>query len=148
MSIIKEVNESNQIIKAKAVNILLLPFWYVSIFLFNNSFYSKADIIINLAMCIVLSLVSSFLLSVGLSQYIQPNKNENNLYLNAISISVAFLCVWLSLLIFIVYSFEFLFNQFIYFYWFIVIYFIPIFILVLFALIKEKNTKSEKKLKE
>jgi hypothetical protein len=61
------------------------------------------------------------------------------------SISVALLSVWLSLLIFIVYSFEFLFNQFIYFYWFIVIYFIPIFILGLSALIKAKTTKSEKK---
>lgn len=71
MSLIKEVNESNQIIRAKAVNLLLLPFWYVAIYLFNNSFYSKSDIIITASMCIVLSLVSSFLLSLSLSEYVE-----------------------------------------------------------------------------
>jgi hypothetical protein len=93
MSIIQEVNESNEIIKAKAVNLLLLPFWYVSMFLFNKPFYSKEDTIIIVAMCIVLSLISSFSLSISLDPFINKNNNGDNIYLNTMSISVALLCI-------------------------------------------------------
>ena len=145
MSIIQEVNESNEIIKAKAVNLLLLPFWYVSMFLFNKSFYSKEDTVIIVAMCIVLSLISSFSLSLCLDIFINKNNKSDNIYLNTMSISVALLSVWLSLLIFITYSFEFLFNQFIYFYWFIIIYFSPILVLALISLPRHIKIAGEKK---
>lgn len=139
MSIIREVNESNEIIKAKAVNLLLIPFWYVSMFLFNKSFYSKENTIIVVTMCVVLSLISSFSLSISIDGFINRNNKGDNIYLNTMSLSVAILCVWLSLLIFIVYSFGFLFNQFIFFYWFIVIYFSPIFILgLIFVMFRKK----------
>lgn len=141
----QEINESNEIIKAKAVNLLLIPFWYVAIFLFDNSFYYIGDTIIIVAMCIVLSLVSSFSLSICLDEFINQNNKSDNIYLYTMSISVALLSVWLSLLIFIVYSFGFLFNQFIYFYWFIVIYFSPILALTLISVLFRKNIKHNQK---
>lgn len=38
MSFIKELEETHDSIKTIALNLLLIPFWYVSIFIFNNEF--------------------------------------------------------------------------------------------------------------
>jgi hypothetical protein len=138
MSLLKEIFEAGEFIKAKATILFLIPFWYVSIYLFNYQFYHREDTIIIVTMCIVISIVSSFSLAACLIFLFNP-KQVKNTYLNAMSASVIILCLWLSLLIFIVYSSGFLFNQFIFFYLFIIIYFFPILVAGLVILLFPKT---------
>jgi hypothetical protein len=150
MSILKEINDSNEFIKAKAINLFLLPFWYVSIFLFNYEFYSKSDSLIIIAMCIVITLTSTFSLSLIIEKLniINGDNTEDDNYLYHSSISVILLIIWLSILIVLFYSLGFLFNVYIYFYWYLVIYSTPIFLIFLVTLIyrnrKNKHTHLKK----
>lgn len=142
MSLLKELNESHETLKAIAISSFLIPFWYVAIFLFNNEFYNSSDNIIIFSMCFVITFCSS----VGFTFFIGELKFENQTYktfFNQMIISVAMLIGWLSTLIFVIYSLGFLFNIYIYFYWFIVIYFLPLFILYLLLKIFgiDKNEK-------
>jgi hypothetical protein len=124
MSLFKEITESHDTVKAIAVILFLIPFWYVAIFLFNNEFYKSSDNLIILAMCIVISMISAVLLSF----FVQNNeaKYQNNTILEHMGVSVTILIIWLSILIFSFYSLGFLLNIHIYFYWFLVIYFAPL----------------------
>ena len=137
MSIFKEIYESHDIIKAKAVNLLIIPFWYVALFLFNNEFYKAENYFIIIAMCIVLSIPASFLMAVVVS--VAADRETNNAekeltYLQCTFTAVSILTAWLALLIFIVYSFGFLLGQFIYFYWFMVFFYAPVLLLFLIAI--------------
>lgn len=144
MSLIKELEESHDSIKALALNLLLIPFWYVAIFIFNNEFYVSSDIIIKLAMCIVISISSSVLFTIFLYK-IDAEKKVNKTFFQNMIISVSMLAMWLSALIFATYSLGFLFNIYIYFYSFLVIYFSPIiFLNLLPILLGEKNTQTKK----
>lgn len=131
---LKEISEAHDTIKGLATNIFLIPFWYVAIFLFNKEFYISADSIIIFAMCIVLSFISSFLL---VFMMLQINKRREYSLFDDLIPSVVVSITWLSILIFIIYTLGFIFNIYIYFYWFLVIYFSPIFFfIVLFYLFK------------
>ncbi len=132
MSILKELNESHASLKAIALNLFIIPFWYVAIFLFNNEFYKSSDSIIITTMCIVISLVSSVFFSIFLIK-IEVNTSDN-IFFEKMMVSTAMLIAWLSVLIFVFYSLGFLFGIYLYFYWFLVIYFFP---LILFYLLIE-----------
>lgn len=140
MSFLKELNDSHITLKAFALNVFLIPFWYVSIYLFNNEFFMKNDIVIILAMCITISLISCGTLSFIFR--ISENNKNNNLIFEEMGMSIMILCIWLSILIFSIYSIGFLFNIYIYFYWFLVIYFIPI---IVFLFVNIISNNSEKK---
>lgn len=138
-SIIEEINNLHTSLKAIVLTIFIIPFWYVAIYLFNNEFYKSADNLIMLAMCIVLSLVSTVLTSAMFykaEEEINETSEEDWYVIYLYSNSIFLLCYWLSLLIFTVYSLGFLFNIYIYFYWFLVIYFIPLISLALYFAIK------------
>ena len=132
MSILKELNESHASLKAIALNLFIIPFWYVAIFLFNNEFYKSSDSIIITTMCIVISLVSSVFFSIFLIK-IEVNTSDN-IFFEKMMVSTAMLIAGLSVLIFVFYSLGFLFGIYLYFYWFLVIYFFP---LILFYLLIE-----------
>ena len=137
MSLFKEIHESHEIIKAKAVNLLIIPFWYVALFLFNNEFYKAENYFIIVPMCIVLSLPATFLMAIVVAvglDYQTKNVDEEISYLDCSTASVSILTAWLALLIFIVYSCGFLFGQFIFFYWFLVIFYAPVVMLFLIAI--------------
>jgi hypothetical protein len=125
MSLFKEITESHDTVKAIAIILFLIPFWYVAIFLFNNEFYKSSDNLIILAMCIVISMISAVLFSIFVHN-IYEAKNENKTILEHMGVCVAVLIIWLSILIFSFYSLGFLLNIYIYFYWFLVIYFAPL----------------------
>lgn len=125
MSLFKEITESHDTVKAIAIILFLIPFWYVAIFLFNNEFYKSSDNLIILAMCIVISMISAVLFSFFVHN-IYEAKNENKTIVEHMGVCVAVLIIWLSILIFSFYSLGFLLNIYIYFYWFLVIYFAPL----------------------
>ncbi|RKS03199.1 hypothetical protein [Flavobacterium sp. 102] len=140
MSIIKELNESHESLRGFALNLFLIPFWYVSIFLFNNEFFISNDIVIIFAMCFVISISSSGFLTF-LLDLINTDENQKDIFFHEMTVSIVLLCSWLSLLIFVIYTLGFLFNIYIYFYWFIIIYFFPLFIFLILYFIFKKNIK-------
>ena len=151
-SIIDEINNLHSSLKAIVLNIFIIPFWYVAIYLFNNEFYKSANNLIMLAMCIVLSLVSTFLVSIMFHkahEEVNENSEEDWYVIDLFSNSISLLCSWLTILIFIIYSLGFLFNIYIYFYWFLVIYFSPLVVFALFFAIEtyyanKRNNKSKR----
>lgn len=144
MSLLKEINESHDSLKALSLNLFLIPFWFIAIFLFNNEFYSSNDTLIILVMALVISLFSSTFLS--LSIHLLHNKyNKDIPLMEQMGISIILLCAWISLIIFFVYSLGFFFKIFIYFYYFLVIYFIPLILTFLVVFINHTDNKNNKK---
>ncbi|TDD99956.1 hypothetical protein [Flavobacterium sandaracinum] len=125
MSILKELNESHISIKGLSISLFLVPFWYISIYLFGNDFYKLAGNIVVLAFCIIVSVTSSVLSLMFCDKVNRLARVETSL-INNMSVSVILLTFWISFLIFITYSIEFLFNKLTYLYVFIVIYYTPI----------------------
>ncbi len=144
MSILKEINESHDFVKAKATNLFLIPFWYVSIYLFNNEFYTKADSLIIISMCITITLTSSFCLTLIFDGIRTLNNGKKYDFFNNTVLSVTLLTSWLSFLIVLFYSLGFIFNIYIYFYWFLVIYSSPIFLIWVLNLIFGNKSEVKK----
>ena len=134
MAIIEEINKSHISIRAISISSLLVPFWYLSVFLFGNDFYKSADNFVIISFCLVVSISSSVIFYL-FTEKTGGLENTNEPMLNCMSFSVAILCIWLLLLIFITYSFDFFFNQKICFYWFVVIYYSLFLILNLLLLV-------------
>ena len=134
MAIIEEINKSHISIRAMSISLFLVPFWYLSVFLFGNEFYKSADNFVVLAFCLVISFSSSVIFYL-FTEKTGGLENTKEPMLNCMSFSVIILSIWLLLLIFTTYSFDFLFNQKIYFYWFVVIYYIPLLFLNLLVLV-------------
>ncbi|WP_268849387.1 hypothetical protein [Flavobacterium aestivum] len=127
MSYIKELTEAHDTIKGLALILFLVPFWYIAIFLFNNEFYQKSELILIISFCLVFSFLSSILFAL-LLMLTNDDTSKPSIFLQDMVGAICILIIWISSLIFIIYSLGFLFKMYIYFYWFVVIYFFPIFI--------------------
>lgn len=136
MSLLKDINDSNDVIKGKALILLLVPFWYFSLYLFNLEFYKKNDLILMISFCFIVSLLSVFLVSYFVDVYLKKHISE---YLNTITASVIILIIWISFLIFTFYSLKLFFDFTLLYYWFILIYFFPIFIFILLKKLTGNN---------
>ncbi len=144
MSYIKDLGESHDSMKSIALNLIIIPFWYVAIFLFNKDFYLNSDTIIITLFSIIISFLSSMLFTFFLNKMDEKNSTPADMFGNMIA-SIAILSIWLSFLIFTTYSFRFLFNQEIYFYWFVVIYFTPVILIyILEFLFPDEKTDLKK----
>jgi len=147
MSILNEIKDLHDSLKAIALNTFLLPFWYASIYLFNHEFYKSADTIIILVMCVIISLVSSGLFALisfmafeslkKVNKDPQPDDDKN--LFSIMLTCVVLLCAWLSILMFIIYSLGFLFKIYIYFYYFLVIYFSPLIFILFLKILNDKK---------
>lgn len=145
MSLIKEVEELDSALKALLLSIVLMPFWYVSIYLFKNSFYQSADLIIVIIMCFVLSTSSSFLLSAtGLWEQDEKLRAGHTVFTDMI-LSVTILATWLTFLIFILYSLKYYFNIVINFYYLVILYYTIILLVHLYEIFVQNYTKKNRK---
>ncbi len=144
MAIIEEINKSHISIRAMTISLLLVQFWYLSVFLFGNEFYKSADNFVVLAFCLVICISSSVLFYL-FTEKVGGLENTTEPMLNCMSVSVFILSIWLLLLILTTYSFDFLFNQRIYFFWFVVIYYIPLLFLNLLVLVFRVDKQNHKK---
>ena len=144
MSILEDLNSSHISIRAISVTLFLLPFWYLSVFLFANDFFKSADYFVILSFCLIVIFSSSFFLYFFIDK-IDSQKSKDKI-LSCMSVSVMFLCLWILLLIFVLFSIKFLFKIEIYFYYFCIIYFAPIFILNILVLVfgNQENKKLNK----
>lgn len=139
MSYIKDFFE-NEPLKAISFSILLMPFWYFSIFLLNHELYKKLDATLLIVMCFVISVSSCIILSVAYR--LDDDKDDPKDIITIIGISSLVLWAWKIVLLFMVYSFYFLFQMHIYLYWYITIYFALLVLLLIISFLK-----SYKKLK-
>lgn len=141
MSLLKELNESHITLKSYSLNAFLLPFWYLAIYLFDKDFYAKGEII-DIVMCINLSLISSTIFSY-LGSDLNSGKSDNT-FISNMTVSIILLCIWISILILIFYSLKYFFDIKINFYYFIILYFVPIFFLYLTLVLTKKPKKKKR----
>ena len=134
MSIIKDVNEAHDSLKALSLSLLLAPFWYFSLFLFTSNFYIESDLILKIVFCLIASLLSAYLTSLAIGNQINEKKND---VMKSMILAVFFLILWKSLLMFIVYSVFFFLKKEIYYYWYTIIFFLPIIVLFVLDFILE-----------
>lgn len=90
------------IIKTKISVVILLPFWYLSLYLFNTDFYNSSDLILKVVTCFCISLPAESVFSYFFYLLMKKNgyETDNKLLIDA---SVFVLLLWLSLLIFLSY---------------------------------------------
>lgn len=101
----------------------LLPFWYISIYIFHPSLYNSKDILLIASVCIGLSLVSSAILGTAFAE------RDGILHHNAVFPTVLIQMFTLSLLIFICYLVKEWSGSVLTFYGFLIVYFVIIMIL-------------------
>jgi hypothetical protein len=141
MSYISEIKDLHVTIKAILLNCGLMPFWYVAIYLFNNDFFQKSELILILSLCVVIILSASFFFTaIFFVAHLQDKAINNNTetfsFFDYSLTSIILLGTWLATLIFIFYSVDFFTNYKIIFYYFVVLYFAP---LALYALLLIAN---------
>ena len=134
MSIFKDLSESHEILKGIAITAVSSPLWFLSIFFINKPFYDSTDLIIKIILSVSLSVIVCLYYVFG--NISEKNKKAPFSYI--ISVSASFIFFWKAILLFTVYSVGFLFDTWIYYYWYIVIFFIPIIISLLIRLVSKK----------
>lgn len=127
MSIIEEINKSHISIRAFAITLFIIPFWYFSTYLFGNDFFKSADNFVILSFCLIVSFSSSVLLYLFIDKVGDLEKSKEPM-LDNMSVTVVLICFWLLILILTVYSLDFFFKIKIYFYYYVLIYYAPIII--------------------
>ncbi|MCA0133922.1 hypothetical protein [Winogradskyella alexanderae] len=128
-------------LKTLLINSVLLPFWYISIYIFHHEFYKNDDFLIIASVCIGLTIVSSLLTSIILTR---SEKDTNILEENVVIPTVAIQVILLSLIIFLGYLFKVFFGKIFHFYGFLLTYFGIIISILFLDLISGKNNPEKK----
>ena len=58
-----DLNNAPEALKSSLVNLVVLPFWYIAIYLFNPDFFIKNDFSLILAFCFCFTVIGSILLA-------------------------------------------------------------------------------------
>lgn len=61
MSALKDVLESNEFVKGVALSLIMMPFWYVSFYLFNHDFILNENYVTISCLCFVFSITATYL---------------------------------------------------------------------------------------
>lgn len=136
MSVLKDLQESHDGLKIVYLTLVLMPFWYFSLYLFTTEFYPESDLILKIVFCGIISIVSGFLNYFGWSSF-DDDHAEN--VVDNMSISILLLLAWKAVLMFIVFSLFFFFKIELFYYWYIVIFFTPIMIVFLLGIFSESK---------
>lgn len=123
-------------------NSIMLPFWYISIYIFSPSLYNSKDYLLIGSICVTLTIIASIITSsmvVGMSK-----TNEKILDTNITFLSIFFQIITISPLIFICYIYSVLFNKILFFHYFILIYFLLLIAIHILLFLTEKNTRNIK----
>ena len=107
-------------LKSLLINIILFPFWIISIYIFKPELYKTNDYLIIGSLCISLTIVSSLLTSII---FLDSKKNEHILEQHIIIASATIQSLLLSIIIFSGYLFNVFFNIKFEFYGFLATYF-------------------------
>ncbi|MDV3461827.1 hypothetical protein CMV04_12485 [Elizabethkingia anophelis] len=125
MSALKDVLESNEFIKSGSLIFIMMPFWYISIYLFNKNFIDRSDYIAISCFCYGLSVVSvySSAFSILVSDIRLGKRRRLFLLIGPELIKHT---IFLSVLIFIFYSIRYIYNWKIDYYVFMLCFFTPV----------------------
>lgn len=142
---IEKVLEFSALIKSKVSVLLLLPFWYLAIYLFNIELFNSSDLILKIVICFCISLPAESIFSFCFYKLMVYNyKNEINetdgKYL--IDSIVFILILWLSFWILVGY----VLKQYSCFYipfFFLILWFysLPLLVFLLSQMVKLKKLK-------
>ena len=99
----EKIIELCELIKARISVLLLLPFWYLSLYMFNTDFYNNSDLILKVVTCLCLSLPAELSLSFSLTKVFTNRGYTEDKLKDLADFSVFILIKWLSILIFISY---------------------------------------------
>ncbi|AUC84757.1 hypothetical protein CW731_05365 [Polaribacter sp. ALD11] len=128
-------------LKYHLINLVLIPFWIISIYLFGNELYIANDFLIISCLCFCLTLcsyiVSSFLISLW---NFNPEVKKKEL----IIFSIFFQTMFLSALIFLGYVFNLICKLKFEFYSFIITYFVSISLLLFIGKFGKINWERKK----
>jgi hypothetical protein len=127
MSIFKEISESHSFVKVLAISLILAPFWYLALYLFNYDFFKTEDIILKTVFCTSISVASSLALGNLSARYNRYAKDKKEIAFEVfVLVAIYINCIYLSLMLFVGYSIQYFTEYSIIFYWFLFIYLLPI----------------------
>lgn len=133
-----DLNTAPDSLKSVLINLFLLPFWFISIFLFNGDFYNSADFILAMAFSLCLTIASSMAFAILNTIGLKDNKGIFDVGQSTFSVYIQI--IWICILIFLCYSLRYFDIQTIDFFGFVVCYFGLIFLLILLESV-EKTIK-------
>lgn len=123
-----DLSKIPEVLQSVLVSIVLIPFWIISIYIFNKDLYNTNDYLIITCLCISLTIVSNiFMLFIGFI----PKIHKDIFHLNLSVKSAVYQSIILSILICVCHYLKTRKNINIEFTMFLYIYFIPLFILFL-----------------
>ena len=131
----KDIIGLSELIKTKISLLLLLPFWYLAIYLFNNDFYDSSDLILKIVACLSLSVVAEIIFSTSFIVILKCRDYKNEDIKEIEDFSTVNLILWLSILIFISYTLQSYTGRFVPFYLLILLFYIFPFLMMFFALL-------------
>ena len=148
MITLKELHESPLTIKAVLLWLILMPFWYINLYLFAPQIIQIEDPFLNIALCFCfsfLSIIPTFFAFVHMATEQNKEKEKKQNIMDVSVLAVAFLVFWNSFLTFLGFSWKLVFKEVFTLYGFLATYFIPvciIFLTTLIHLIKKHKIQS------
>ena len=122
----KDVVELSTLLKSKISLLLLLPFWYLAIYICNKPLYANSDLILKIVICFCLSFIAEFILSYNMYRLLKGSIFSDEAIKELLDSSVIILILWLSLWLFVSYNLQHYTNYYIPFYLLILLfYFVP-----------------------
>ncbi|KAA2218277.1 hypothetical protein [Maribacter flavus] len=96
------IGEIPKYLKNMLLNVLLMPFWYISIYLFAPEIYATQDVLLLLSICVSLTMISSIIAAI-LTNYNSDKKEPPMSPFDTINVIAAFLIqlILLSIILFI-----------------------------------------------
>lgn len=131
----KDIIDLSKLIRTKISLLLLLPFWYLAIYLFNRDFYNTSDLILKIVACLCLSIVAEIMFSAGSILLLKFREYKNEDIKEIEDFSTVNLILWLSFLIFTSYTLQNYTDRFVPFYLLILLFYTFPFLMVLFAIL-------------
>lgn len=115
-----KINDLPKYLKNFLINIVLFPFWIISIYIFNVELYNTNDFLIIGSICISLTIVSSMIMT-----YTFMDKERDEIMLDQYVIipSLAIQIILLSVIIFLGYLFKKITGYYFEYYSFLILYF-------------------------
>ncbi|MFK7749013.1 MAG: hypothetical protein AB8B65_11515 [Kordia sp.] len=132
MSKIKETLELIEDLKSFSTLVIPMAFWYISLYLFHQSFFYSSDLLLRVIFCAFFAIIV-FPFTSKISKKISNHNNEfsKKTYLK-VALGAIIQTAILAILIFIFYTLQFWKGIKIHFYYFLLIYFSVLAILALF----------------
>ncbi len=137
---IRDIYDSPKNFQAILLWFILLPFWYVDIYLFSPWIINQNDYLLKISICFICNLFSVCLLLFCVLCSFSSRKIKTTL--NEMSgVTIIILSCWSAILSIACFLWSILSNKIITFYGFIGIYFLPLIFTFLFYFFKNNNYK-------